>query len=464
MPYRVPFEPSDEVGEMLHLQRTIGNRGVQWIAAARASAQPTGRHIARQPEPKRAPPAPPGSKLAGALLGTNRNKMEVRVKREVGATKGYDDRLQASAVARLAKAEPAAVARGADKKWHAFETTTEFELGRVSDAQTRAGKFTEVHGLSSLTGMNQSIQEVSRLEGELAAIKALEKKWRDDADFRNAYRGNESSFLKTIETQKNQVTQSLAPAYEARSRAILGIPESDISRTISLSGRQAGKVNIVGTPGQGSPGGSHNPLGGDTGFVEGLASAISIDFPEFHKDAARVQTVLFHEAQHLSDWEFAQQCIADYRRDTKRLWVKGEPGRQPFEAWLKEQVKKKLLTKADVELVLMQTADASAYTEARANVRTFLAALQAGAPDVAKSALVGYAHALKPKRDGGGGQYASPAHGSEVVAALVAELKAAYGQMSEDMRRQYDDAVRAAVAEFPGAWISALDFSKRPGK
>jgi len=137
---------------------------------------------------------------------------------------------------------------------------------------------------------------------------------------------------------------------------------------------------------------------------------------------------------------------------------------EPFKKWLNEQVKKRRLTEADAEMIVMEAGDAPAYTEARANVRSFLADLQAGAPDLATKALVGYAHALKPKSQGGSGQYGSPAGGSKVQAALVMELKTAYRRMPKPMQQQYDAAVAAAKKEYPSAWISELDFSKGAGK
>jgi hypothetical protein len=41
------------------------------------------------------------------------------------------------------------------------------------------------------------------------------------------------------------------------------------------------------------------------------------------------------------------------------------------------------------------------------------------------------------------------------------ELKTAYGKMPKKMHQQYDDAVAAAKKEYPSAWISELEFSKR---
>ena len=297
------------------------------------------------------------------------------------------------------------------------------------------------------------------LRADLALFAEMEDAWRrapkDHPDRQTAIRGLEEAQAK-MSPQLSQTTQTSAAL-------VLGVPESEIQLIGSLSGRTPGKVNIVGSPAQGSSGGQHGPVGGQIEFEAGLASAFTIDLPKLD-DPAGAQTTLFHEVQHLKDWEFTQEWIKRYQGETRRTFVKGAPGRKPFQEWLEAQVKKGRLTSAEVELVIMQTDDASAYTEARANVRTFLAALQAGAADVAAKALVAYAHALKPKRQGGGGQYASPASGSQVQAALVMELKRAYRQMPKTMQQQYDAAVAAAKKEYPDAWISELDFSKRAGR
>jgi ATP-dependent DNA ligase len=167
---------------------------------------------------------------------------------------------------------------------------------------------------------------------------------------------------------------------------------------------------------------------------------------------------MFHEVTHLRDWELAQEWVGKYQTETGRLFVKSASGL--LRDWLNAQVNKGRLTKADAEMVLMEAVDASAYTEARANTRTFLAELQVGAADLATESLVAYAKALKPQSKGGTGKYANPAAKSEVVAALVAEFKTAYKQMSKDMQKQYDAALAAAMKENPAAWISELDFSK----
>jgi hypothetical protein len=57
-------------------------------------------HIALGPKKKRVGQAAQGPKFVGMRLGLNDDMQEVKVKREVGSTQGYDDRLQAIAVAR----------------------------------------------------------------------------------------------------------------------------------------------------------------------------------------------------------------------------------------------------------------------------------------------------------------------------------------------------------------------------
>src|SRR5262249_19748077 len=120
---RIPLHPS--AARAIQTKSAINKHG-------NAIQQPAiSPHIALSPDKKGAAPAPGSLKFDGVLLGTNRNKQEVRVKREVGGTQGYADRLQAIAVARLAKAEPAAVVLGTDEEWHAWETRAKFEAGGV---------------------------------------------------------------------------------------------------------------------------------------------------------------------------------------------------------------------------------------------------------------------------------------------------------------------------------------------
>ena len=401
--------------------------------------------IALQPDKTRSAQKSKGSGVVGGLLGWTESSVPVTVTREVGGSQGYEDKLQAIAVARLAKADPAAVVQDTNKKWHAVEITQDFEAGpsRTARAALEASAeedspFLSVYGLPSLSGAEPSRQKVNELNARLAEL--------------NNRKTTSEEARKALEKETDQTRADLAKANLTMARIVLGVPEADIWFITSLSGRKAGKVNIMERPEKGSTGGAHAPLGGGTAFEEGLASALWIDLPELAKP--EVVGTLFHEVSHLKDWELAQAWLQKYRSETKKPFDKSDI--TSLRSWLEAQVKKGRLTKADAEMVVMEIQDTSAYTEARVNVRTFLAALQAGDPDLASKLLVGYAHALKP-----GVQYAAPANGSEVQAALVAELKAAYRQMSGPMQEKYDAAVAAAKKENPSAWISELDFSKR---
>ena len=80
---------------------------------------------------------------------------------------------------------------------------------------------------------------------------------------------------------------------------------------------------------------------------------------------------------------------------------------------------------------------------------------------------IAYANNLKPTKEGGLGHYSGPAPRSQVQAGLVAELKAARLQMKPDMRQSYDAAVEAAIAIYPGGWLTDLRFapaSKAPAR
>jgi hypothetical protein len=436
--HHIAFARGRFVPDSQHGKRLVAHE--LWHTMHQAATSP---HIALRPDKEHHG----DSRIVGAILGQSASHEQVRVTREVGGNQGYDDRLQAIAVARIAKAEPAAAVQDKNGKWHAVEITASFEAGTpIAATASEGATFLAVYGLPSLAGVEQSRVKVDALRKQLADLSARKPTSEDDR--------------RAIEKEEDQARTDLAKASLNHEGLVLGVPESEINQTASLSGRVAGKINIVGSPAMGSPGAGHAPLGGGNEFQKGLASAVWIDLPEL--DKPRAAESMFHEVSHLKDWDLAQQWIKAYETETKRVFVK--EALAPLGDWLTAQVKKGRLTHADQETVMMEAGDATAYTEARANVRSFLADLQAGAPDLATKAFVGYAHALKPRSQGGGGEYANPANGSAVVAALVAELKDAYRQMPESIQRQYDAAVAAARKENPGAWISDLDFAKRAGK
>jgi hypothetical protein len=432
----------------------------------------TSPYVALSPEKKQAGPTPASSKFDGALLGSDRNDKEILVKREVGGTQGYDDRLQAIAVARLAQAEPSAVALGKDGKWHAFETTTGINPADASANDPRASKnaagvpFKEVHILPSRTGIGQSRQKVDELKAKSVRLDNLESAWRTDPEFRKAVKGSDRPFLEVIQEEREQTTRNLNQATQTSAALIFGVSESEIQLNRSSFDRKSGKINL--NPRlvkDAKAAGLHGAEAHQSeDFEPGMRTAIEIDLGGLDKPAG-AQATMFHEVSHLKDFELAQHWVKTYEEETKHTFV-GGPGLKFFKEWidaLAAQARPRI-SKADAELVIDLAANASVSTEARANVHTFLTALQVGAADLATEALVNYAHALRPKKEGGSGRYASPLKGSQVQAALVKELKTAYGLMPKTMKQQYDDAVAAARKEYPSAWISELDFSKRAGR
>ena len=287
---------------------------------------------------------------------------------------GYDDRLQAIAVARLAKAEHSAVVLGKDGKWHALETNAEFEVGRVSANDPKASEtaasgavpFVEVHGLPSLTGIEQSRQKVDALNAKLAELSA--RQTTSEAD------------RKAVEAEKNQVSRGSPKRIRPARNSFSACPNQKSSSTSPpRAGRPESQHN--GRTPDGLVWRHHGPVSGQEGvdFTPTMVTAFEIDLPEL-KEPARAQSILFHEVSHLKDYEFAQKWVNNYETEANRIFVRGEIGLKPLREWLDAQVTKKRLTKANVELILHETVDVTGTTEARANVHTFLAVLEAGDP------------------------------------------------------------------------------------
>jgi len=99
----VPDKTAARPSAVLALQGAVGNRATARLLQRRTRTD-----------------------YAGLKLGRNRAGREVEIKRELGTLGGYDDRLQAIAVARLAGIDPTAVGRDATGRWHALELTDDF--------------------------------------------------------------------------------------------------------------------------------------------------------------------------------------------------------------------------------------------------------------------------------------------------------------------------------------------------
>src|SRR5687767_7824403 len=92
--------------------------------------------------------------FVGQRVGWNNAGAEVKVTKELGTTSGYDDRYQATAVVRMAKADPAVVVKGRDGRWHALQVSTSFFEDKTRAADN--SDLREVVAVPLASGMNEA--------------------------------------------------------------------------------------------------------------------------------------------------------------------------------------------------------------------------------------------------------------------------------------------------------------------
>ena len=347
---------------------------------------------------------------AGLKLGRNGAGREVEIKRELGTLGGYDDRLQAIAAARLAGVDPAAVGRDAAGRWHAFEITGDFHGATYAPGPGAA--LTEVYGLPSAAGIAAQQVTVANLKAHTGDVAA----------------------------QLNAANKDLYAL-------ILGVDGGEVLLNRTSFDRKSGKVNVTAALAN-----DRNPKAGahgreshqDESFARGAKSAFELN-PTLFATPARAQAVLFHEVSHLKDYELAQRLVTEYETGG-REFVAGR-GMKHFEAWVRAKV-----SAADAQIVSDIAAGAQATTEARAYVRTFIAAFDVGAGVEAAAQLFVYAKGMA------GGKIAMPALGDSnpVVQQLNAELAAYRGRLARADKAAFDVAVAAAVKENPKSWLAGI--------
>ena len=373
-----------------------------------------------------------GSQFAGMFLGTTGDGVDVKVTREIGSTQGYDQRFQAVAVARLGGAEPAAVIQDNNGKWHAVETNANFAGGGfiAANSPTRA-----VDPLFSSKSIADQRQVVASLQAKVQSLDAAKAQGGDS---------------KPTADQIDDASADLAHARLVLASLIFGVPESEIKINGSSFNREPGKINL--NPNLPDPG-RHGYVGTDQGedFHPGMPSAFEIRSDQLDKPAD-AYGVMFHEVSHLGDYDLTQKWVDKYQQEG-HIFVSGAPGEAAFTKWMAAQVPKGI-SAADAELVTEVAEDHHAATEARSYTHTFLAALQAGAPDVAANQLSTYTWAMKA------GKCDVPRSHSAVVAALTQEMQSAYRQMPKDMQQQFAAALTAAQKANPGTWISDIKLPK----
>jgi len=116
------------------------------------------------------------SALNGMRLGWLKDGGEVKITRSLSPAGGHDTRTEAIAFARLTGADPAAIVKDRDGKWHAVQTDKNFYGGfrAASDNPLR-----QVEGLAhfdqnKLAGIQKEI-DAARNKGDFDEVKRLQK-------------------------------------------------------------------------------------------------------------------------------------------------------------------------------------------------------------------------------------------------------------------------------------------------
>ena len=373
-------------------------------------------------------------------LGTNDSGQQVMIKRELGSPRGYDDQRQAIAVARLAHAEPAAVVQ-MDGRWHAVETTAE---ARYKDGKDLTRIHTEgnvqIHGLAPFHEIETARKEVVSRKKQLV-------------EFSGANKEEQEQQSDHIEAKRREIIEELKRSREKLATLLFAVELAEIQFNRSPNDRSAGKINITANTGSA---GDEGPLFQQGDHFRDQKSAIEINLEQL-EDPAMAEGVLFHEVSHLKDTEMAQDWVKKYEQESGHTFVDGPPGRKPFEAWMKAQTTgdHPRLSKADAELVVDMAERDGRTSEARAFVHSALAALEAGAPDIATRELSLYAsHTLTEHNKTG--SYQNPVDNSEVKDQLKHEIQDAYKHMPKEMQQQLKDAIAEAHKANPESWISQI--------
>jgi hypothetical protein len=227
---------------------------------------------------------------------------------------------------------------------------------------------------------------------------------------------------------------------------ILGVDGGEVLLNRSSFDRKAGKVNVTTALTKDAPeklGAHGRESRQDESFEPGAASAFELS-PNAFATPGRAQAVLFHEVSHLKDYELTQRWVSEYEKTHTFV---GGPGVPYFQKWLKGRA-----SAAEAQLASDIASGSQATTEARAYVRTFIAALDVGASVEAVAQLVTYAKGMA------GGKIPIPAQADKnaVVIELKAELAAYRRRLRSADRKAFDVAVAAAVKENPKAWFAGV--------
>jgi hypothetical protein len=349
------------------------------------------------------------SPLNGLRIGW-KDGHEVKVTRALSPAVGHDTRMEAIAFARLSGADPTAVVRDNNGRWHAVELNGNFHGG------TKLASDNNLRNVEGLTHFDQK-----KIEGIQQEIVEAHQK----GDYEEVSR-----------LQKSQAA------------LVFGLDESEINFIKNSNERLAGKINInTGKSGGGLHGAEKAP---NSNFDPSKKNAIEIGINEL-ANPKNASGIIFHENSHAKDYALTQYWVGEYEKETRKKFMPGDKGDMSFTTWVNSQAPRRL-TRADAELVSDVSANANGSSEAKAYVGTFVNALKAGNPEAAATQLRLYAAGMLSHP-----QKINRPTGAHVELDLKRQLEIEYRKMPKDMQAQFDKVFQDLAKNHPDAWISKFN-------
>ena len=365
--------------------------------------------LRHQVETPNSAPKAATSPLNGLRLGW-KDGNEVKITRSLSPAVGHETRMDAIAVARLSGADPTAVVRDANGKWHAVELDGNFYGG------TKLASDNNLRNVEGLTHFDQ--KKLDAIQQEI------------------------------VDAQRKGDYQEVTRLQKQQAAMIFGVEESEINFIKNSSERLAGKINInVGKRGGGLHGAEKAP---NSNFDPSNKNAMEIGIDELAnpKNAAGI---IFHENSHAKDYALTQYWVGEYEKETGKKFMPGDKGDIGFTTWINQQAPKRL-SRADAELVSDVSANANGSSEAKAYVGTFINALKAGNPEAAATQLRSYAAGMLSRP-----QKINRPTGAHVELELKRQLEIEYRKMPKEMQAQFDKIFQDVAKNHPDAWISKFN-------
>jgi hypothetical protein len=335
---------------------------------------------------------------------------EVKITRSLSPAVGHETRMDAVAFARLSGADPTAVVRDSNGKWHAVELDGNFHGG------TKLASDNNLRNVEGLTHFDQK---------NLEAIQQEITQAQQKGDYEEVSR-----------LQKSQAA------------LVFGVDESEINFIKNSNERVAGKINInTGKSGGGLHGAEKAP---NSNFDPTKKNAMEIGIKEL-ANPKNASAIIFHENSHAKDYALTQHWIGEYEKETGKKFVPGDKGDIGFTTWINSQAPKKL-SRADAEVVSDVSANANGSSEAKAYVGTFINAIKAGNPEAAATQLRSYAAGMLSRP-----QKINRPTGAHVELELKRQLEIEYQKMPKEMKAQFDKTFQEIAKNYPDAWISKFN-------